>query len=196
MMEFLAQLEPGLVYPALFAGLTLLGGFVLLPAMYLTLTGHVDLFMLFVLTLCAAAISDSVWYIIGLVSKKEKLYRLSFIKKRMEEAKKFSSFYSKHGVRLVFFTKFVYGTRLASHILAGMHRISYAGFLGATASGTAIWFWIFYFLIKALDFGVEATQATAFRVQIIFLIGGAALIAFNLVTAKYFRRKLMKRKMD
>lgn len=196
MMEFLAQVEPGLLYPALFVGLTLLGGFVLLPAMYMTLTGHLDLFMLFMLTLFAAATSDSVWYIIGLFSKKEKLYRLSFIKKPMEEAKRFSDFYSRHGVRLVFFTKFIYGTRLASHILAGMHKISYAGFLGATALGTAIWFWIFHFLIKALDFGVEATKSTAFRIQIIFLLGGAILVALNLLTGKYLRNRLMRSKRN
>lgn len=193
MMETLTSLDPLQLYPALFVGLILLGGFVLLPAMYLALMGSINLLFLFFATVIAGMVSDSFWYAIGLSSKKEKLYSLPFIRKRVEEAKRFSSFYQKHGVRLVFLTKFVYGTRVASHVLAGMHKINLFKFILATGAGTSLWFWIFYFLVKALDLGITSAKATAFRIQILFLVTITILVLFNWITGKYLRKKLLRR---
>lgn len=195
-MEYILHMDALQLYPALFVGLILLGGFVLLPAMYLTLVGAINLPLLFLFTILAAMLSDSFWYAIGLLSKKEKLYSLKFVQKRINEARQFSSFYQKHGVRLVFLTKFVYGTRIASHVLAGMHHIHLGKFIGATSSGTAIWFWIFYSLLRVLDFGIHSAQATAFRIQIFFLVSAVILILFNWFTRRFVRKALLREKKN
>jgi membrane protein DedA with SNARE-associated domain len=192
MIDFIAHLTPLYLYPFLFVGITFLGGLVLMPAMYLTHVGAVSLLYLFLITIFAGAVSDSVWYFIGSSAKKEKLYSFRFIKNKIQEAGKFSEFFSKHGVRLVFFTKFVYGTRIASHVLAGLHKIGYARFLGATMAGTATWFAIFYFLIRSINVGITAAKATAFRIQILFLGVVAILLVVNWFTGKYLRKKMMK----
>jgi membrane protein DedA with SNARE-associated domain len=194
MIDFIAQLGPGVLYPAIFLGIIFLGGLVLIPAMYLSITGSISLTFLLLINIIAAATADSFWYAVGKVAKKEKLYTYRFIKKRITEAERFSAFFTKHGVLLVFLTKFIYGTRIASHVLAGMHKIRFYKFLGATAAGTGVWFGIFYLLLRSIDTGLSAVKEAATRVQLLFLAVLAVLVFINWFTGSYIRQKIMKNK--
>lgn len=192
MIDFIAHLAPIYLYPFLFMGITFLGGLVLMPALYLSTIGAISLAHLFLTTVFAGMVSDSVWYLIGYYLKKDRLYSFSFIKNKVTQAERFSDFFSKHGILLVYFTKFIYGTRIASHVLAGMHKIEYLKFLAVTAAGTATWFIIFYFLIRSLDVGITAAKAAAFKVQIIFLVGIVFLAFVNWFTGTFIRKRLMR----
>lgn len=191
MADFIAGLHPGYVYPSIFFGHIFLGGLILIPALYLSITQTISLPILFVLIVTSSMFADSFWYSMGKYIKKERAYSLKFIRNRMKEAKKFSEFYERYGVWAVFLTKFIYGTRIASHILAGMHKISFLRFLAATAAGTAAWFTIMFLLIKLLDRGVSDTGSLAFRIQVIFLTMIAVLILFNWFTGSYIRKRLI-----
>lgn len=193
MADFILHLTPGYLYPALLIGLVALGGVVLLPAIYMSILGSLDLAHLFIIAVTAGIVSDSIWYMVGKKAKKERLYRLSYVQKRIREAEAFSDFFSKHGVLLVFLTKFVYGTRIASHILAGMHKIRFFPFAIATSLGTAIWFWTFYWLIRTVDNGLATAKTTALRIQLLLLIMTIVMVALNWFTGTYVRRKLLKR---
>lgn len=192
MMDFILQLTPGYLYPALFIGISFLGGIILLPAIYLTIIGTVKITHLFVVVVLAGINSDTLWYIVGRKAKKDHLYRLPFFKKRIQDAQRFSDFFSKHSLWLLYVTKFIYGTRVASHVLAGMHRVRYASFLIATALGTATWFWLFYFIVRGLDYGIGAAKSTALRIQLTLLVGVLVLLALNWFTGKYVKNKLFK----
>lgn len=194
MLDFIINLEPGYVYPVLFLGHIFLGGFILIPALYLAIEQELSLFILFIVIVTSSMLNDSFWYLIGNNINRERVYSLRFVKNRMKEAKNFSAFYDEHGVWAVFFTKFIYGTRIASQILAGAHKIGFIRFLSATGAGTAVWFVIMYFLITLLDRGVSSTAAVAFRIQIIFLIMTAILILFYWFTGKYLRKRIMRSK--
>lgn len=193
MVDFILHLTPGYLYPGLLLGLITTGGFVLLPAIYMSIIGNLNLNHLFMIVLLAGVASDSLWYYIGNKARKDRLYRLSFVKKRMREAEKFSTFFSRHGVLLVFMTKFIYGTRIASHVLAGMHKIKYVRFVLATSLGTAIWFWIFYALVKTVDNGLATAKTTALRIQLLLLIVTIIMLLLNWFTGTYVRKKLLKR---
>lgn len=192
-MGYILSLDPHIMYAGVYVGIIFTGGATLLPAMLYALAGYLNLKAVFVITILAALTADTLWYIVGMFAKKDRLYSFSFIQKRMEEAKKFSSFFEKHGVLLVFFTKFIWGTRIASHILAGVHRISYPQFALSTSLGTAVWFAMFYFLLRSVDFGITAVKATALRVELIFLVFIIVAIASNWFTGKYLRQKLMNK---
>lgn len=196
MIEFIGSAPPGYVYPALFIGLVFLGGFVLMPAIFMTIVGTINLWYLFAAMLLASLASDAFWYFIGTTTKKEKLYSLRFVQKRMKEAEKFSSFYAKHGIILVFLTKFVYGTRIASHVLAGMHKLSFVWFSIATTLGSAIWFWVLYYLVKGVNASLDSVKSTALRIQLLLLAIVAFTLLFNWFTGTYLRKKLMARKQS
>ncbi len=194
MLEFILQLEPIYLYPVIFLSHIFLGGLILIPALYLSITGKLSLIVLLLITIVSSMVADSIWYAIGKNLRRDRVYSFAFIRKRAEEAEKFENFYDKHGVWTVFLTKFVYGTRIASHLLAGVHTINFIGFLIATAAGTTIWFFVLFFLIKLLDIGVSGAGSAAFRLQVIFLASAAFILLFNWYSRKYIRKRLMNQK--
>lgn len=193
MLDFISHLSLLTLYPTLYMGIIFLGGIVLLPAMYLAMTGTFSLTHLFIITLAANVTAETIWYSLGTVAKKEKLYRMGFLKKHIEEAKHFSTFFLAHGVLLVFVSKFIYGTRIAAQVLAGMHRVQFLKYLFATTLGSAIWFLIFYGLLRGADLGMNSVAQTTKHIQLVFFSIAVLLIAVNWFTGTYVRKKLMNR---
>ncbi|MDB5260453.1 MAG: hypothetical protein JWN37_684 [Candidatus Nomurabacteria bacterium] len=192
MLDLISQLNPFYFYPAFCILLIFLGGAVLLPVMYLSILGSLNIYYLFIAVLISAILADAIWYFIRLHYGKDKLYKWSFIKNRVSEAERFSKFYEKHGIKMVFLAKFVYGTRIASQLLAGIHKLNFWKFQGAILAGAAIWFWVFYFLLKGLHLGVASIKSTAVKIQIIALVVILLIILINWFTNKYIKSKWMK----
>lgn len=193
MSDFILHLAPGYLYPALFFGISLLGGVVLLPALFLAIAGKLKLAYLFGTVLLAGFNSDSIWYAVGRRAKKDRLYRIPFVQKRILEADRFSEFFSRHSLWLLYVTKFIYGTRVASHVLAGMHKVKYVYFLLATGLGTATWFWFFYFVVHSLNHGMGNAKSAALKLQLTMLTGAVLIISLNWITGTYVRKKLLKK---
>lgn len=196
MLNFISQLQPAYLYPAVFVGHMFLGGFVLIPALYLSTLGKMSFFVLFAIIVISSMISDSFWYFIGKNIKRHHLYSLPIIRNRVTEAKKLSRFFDTHGVRTVFFTKFISGTRLASHILAGTHEVSYVKFLLATGAGTSVWFTVMFMLMRWLDKGIAGSSIASFRIQAVAIAAVVLLVAMNWLTRKYFKGRLMESKAE
>lgn len=194
MMGFLSHLAPGLLYPAIFIGILFTGGLTLMAAMYLAFSGIVSLPLLFLTTIGAAVFADTFWYLVGTRATKETIYEHKFIRSKVKQAKRFSHYFDTHGALLVFITKFVYGARLASHILAGVHRVNYPKFLLAVASGTSVWFGIFYSLVYVFNESTGTTKATALHIQLFFLVGIVFLLLFNWFTGTFIKKYLMRRR--
>jgi membrane protein DedA with SNARE-associated domain len=194
MIDFIAHLSHAALYPTLFAGVIALGGIVLLPAVYLGMAGTINLFHLFLITVFANITSETAYYALGMHATKERLYRIQFVRKRIDEAKRFSKFFEKHGAILVFVSKFVYGTRIAGQVLAGMHRINFLKFLFATTLGSAVWFGIFYALLKAADESLSGVAQTTRHLQFMFLGVALVLTCINLFTGTYVRKRMLARR--
>lgn len=193
MIDFILGLSPQVIYAGVYIGIIFTGGVTLLPAMLYALSGYLDMKLVFVVAIAAALTADSLWYMVGRAAKEKRIYSLPFVRRRMTEARQFSYFFRKHGVLLVFVTKFIWGTRIASHVLAGVHRISFWKFALSTMSGTAVWFSMFYFLLRSVDAGIAAAKATALRIELICLIFVVVAILLNWLTGKYLRKKLMNK---
>lgn len=188
MSEFLLGVPTAYTYIVLLFGLILGGGFVFMPALYLASLGVISFTALFIANIIGAIISDSFWYFVGKYVTKEKIYSLPLVRTRTEEAKRFSTFYDRHGIWMVFFAKFVYGTRIASQILAGMHKNHYPVFLAAITLGTAIWTLLLFALITIINLGLEGTRDAALKIQLSFLILIVIVIFLNWITRKYVMR--------
>jgi len=111
------------IYTALFLGLLLGGETVLLPAIYFGLSGVISLQGVIGISIIATAISDSFWYYIGHVTPVEKISSLGAFKTYRERLADLSDAFNEHGLLLLFFSKFVYGTRTAMEILCGVSNI-------------------------------------------------------------------------
>lgn len=127
-MEFINFLWPHISshpYLFLFMGMLIGGETFLLPAVYLAAQGAMPFPFLFALSALATLISDSAWYLIGrsfplanILSWKK------FAGKRESYAKVFEGF-KTHSYKLLFISKFVYGTRTIAQILSGSIKMPF-----------------------------------------------------------------------
>lgn len=190
-MDFIMQASgahPTLFYLALFAGIVAAGGPVLVPALYLAAEGVLDLFALFAIALAASACSDLAWYAVGRRVERG-TWRPKFLESRLTEAQQLERFYKKHGAAAVFVAKFVYGTRIATQLLAGIYRTNIPAFLGATLTGAAIWFWFLYFLLRSTALGMAGVKNAAIRVEVVLLAVFLALFVIYMLVGKYLKRR-------
>lgn len=113
------------IYTALFIGLLLGGETALLPAMYLGISGVINLEAVFGISIIATAISDTFWYYLGRTMSAEKISSIGIFKKYTEKITALSSSFRSNGFTLLFFSKFVYGTRTVAQILCGIHALHF-----------------------------------------------------------------------
>lgn len=127
-MEFINLLWPYVsehTYLFLFLGMLVGGETFLLPAVYLAARGTLPFSHIVILSSIATLISDTVWYSIGRFFPLERiLLWKTFSKKRDLSLKIFSGF-QKHSRKLLYTSKFVYGTRTVAQVLAGSIRMPF-----------------------------------------------------------------------
>lgn len=106
-------------YPVLFVGLLAAGEVVLIPALYLAVTGRLDLAIVFAIAITATVISDLAWYSIGRLSPTAALRRLA-ARRGGRLLPWLERQYRERGAQALFASKFVYGTRVMAQLLAGL----------------------------------------------------------------------------
>jgi membrane protein DedA with SNARE-associated domain len=120
-------------YLSLFVGMLFLGEMVLLPAIYLATSGRIDLLAVVIVSVLATLISDCLWYALGRCFPTRTLKRMS---KRgnglitgLEQA------FNARAKRVLFLSKFVYGTRTLVQVLAGIHQMRYRNYILVNTAG-------------------------------------------------------------
>lgn len=107
-------------YPWLFVGLLAAGEVVLIPALYLAVTGRLDLSLVIAIAIGATTLSDLGWYGVGRLFPAAARARLA--KRRGGRLLPWiERQYRVRGAQALFASKFVYGTRVMAQLLAGLH---------------------------------------------------------------------------
>lgn len=140
MQAILENLHPVLgalsAYPylALFIGMLIAGEVVLLPAIYLATTGRLDLGAVLAVSIFATLLSDTLWYGLGRRFPASTLKHLSgrishgFLN-GLEQA------FTRGGRRILFMSKFIYGTRTIVQVLAGVHGMPWSSYIWVNSAG-------------------------------------------------------------
>ena len=115
-------------YIALFAGMLIAGEVVLLPAIFLAATGRIDLAAVVLVALLATLISDAFWYGLGRRFPSALLKRVSG-RIGKNSLSNLEQTFSAGGGRILFMSKFVYGTRTLVQVLAGVHGMPLRSYL-------------------------------------------------------------------
>jgi len=169
-------------YLALFLGMLVAGEVVLLPAIFLATTGRLDLLFVVSVSISATLISDALWYYLGRRFPTATLRRISgrvshpFLN-GVENA------FNTGGKRILFASKFVYGTRTIVQVLAGAHGMAWLSYLWVNTAGvlamTAILVAVSYSIVGTayrLDDVVQHMEI-AFLVFVIITLAGFTLFS-------------------
>lgn len=135
LQPFLGQLQAH-PYLFMFVGMLFVGELVLLPSIYLAVTGRLELENVIVAAIAATLISDFVWYYSGRKFPATALQRIpgNGTRKLVEGLDKL---FDRRGPEVLFLSKFVYGSRVLAQVLAGIHDMPLKVYLVANTLGVA-----------------------------------------------------------
>jgi membrane protein DedA with SNARE-associated domain len=180
-------------YAYLFIGMLLAGETVLLPAIYFSLSGMLRIEAVVAISIISNIISDAVWYYIGLHIK-ERFFKKLVGEKIKALKNKLEGAFNRHGAKMLFLSKFVYGTRVAAQILSGAHRMPLLRYFVTNILGVFCLTIIIVILAYVIDFSVEGLAGTIRRAEITFLILVAIVGVLHVILGMYFKKRWFKKR--
>jgi membrane protein DedA with SNARE-associated domain len=144
---------------------------------YAGTTHHLNPWLIFAVASAAAIIGDNIGFWIG-DKGGYRLARRYGSKVRLDERKLKTARYlfDRHGVKVVFFGRFVSVLRTYAAFLAGTSRMRWRLFLPANASGGIVWAGIYTVLSYLAGNWLQRESGT-----IDWILGGAAIVAIVVV---------------
>lgn len=121
-------------YVAIFMGMLVAGEVVLLPAIFLATVGRLELFPVIVVSVLATMISDLVWYSLGRRFPVSTFQRLS-ARSGADYLSSVDKAFKRAGKRILFTSKFIYGSRTIVQVLAGIHGMMWTTYILVNTAG-------------------------------------------------------------
>ncbi|HEX6928298.1 MAG TPA: DedA family protein [Gammaproteobacteria bacterium] len=188
-MQPLADAVSDRPYLFIFIGLLFAGELVLIPAIYLAVTGRLELGWVFLAAVSAMGISDFAWYGLGRVLPRKRLAKIASIGRAMNRLERL---YDRRGVQILVGSKFVYGTRTAAQVLAGTHAMPVWTYLAANTVGITLLtgvLCVIGYLVRGTigrlsDFAGQ--METAFLVFVVFV---TLAVAIHVAVTKVLRER-------
>lgn len=189
--ELLQSLLGGLhahPYVFLFVGLLFAGEALLLPAIFLAISGTLGLAPVILIAISATLLSDIAWYASGRRLPRSALRRLPGQgTSRLVDG--LDRLFTRRGAQLVFLSKFVYGTRVVAQLLAGAHHMPVRRYLVANVLGVVALTLTLSGLAWSTAEATSHVVTVAYRVPLAFAaFVGLSALGF-LITAGIARRR-------
>lgn len=175
-------------YAFIFVGLLFAGELVLLPAIYLAITGRLQLEYVFAVAVPAMALSDLVWYYLGRSVPRARIERFAGgrIGRGMARVERI---FLRRGPQILVGSKFIYGTRTAAQVLAGVHQMRLRTYLVANSLGVLL----LVGALCAVGYSVRGTVGrlgeTVENMEIAFLVFVIVAVLGHLLVARILRRR-------
>lgn len=163
-----------------------MGSAALIPVMYLGINGDDSLVFIVITAIFGTSITDIFWMWLARRLGQKKIEQIWIIKNNLDHFRKIESSVKKHGVKMLFFSKFIQGAGIASQVAAGVFKIPWIRAISANFLGAVSWTTIVYFLAKrasSLSILEENITAIKFGFLLIFI----AFLLFNIFY--YFKNR-------
>jgi len=178
-------------YWVLFFALLLGGETILVPAVYLGLLGKLNLWELAGVATLATMLSDSGWYFAGRILPVHRVERITWLGKRWPKMFSYvSGMFKRHGLKAIFFSKFIYGTRIAAQVMAGVARLGYSRYLLVNVLSVLFWLGFIVGLGVAIDHGADRLGLHVHRAYLLLGVFIPAVI-FGRVAIKHLLSRFL-----
>ena len=186
-IDSLLQIFTAHPYIILFAGLLFAGEAFLLPAVYFALAGELRLSYIIAIAFIATAVSDLFWYYIG-TNIKEKFAERLVAGRVWRALEKLSSAFSRHGGKVLYLSKFVYGTRTAAQVLAGLQAMPVRRYIAINSLGIMSLLAFIIILAYSVEMTVANVQRIVHDVEVTFFSFVAVVVLGHLVVGAYVKK--------
>jgi membrane-associated protein len=173
------------VETGLFFGFFLPGDSMLIASGILGAFGYVNLSLLIPLSIFAAIGGDQLNYVIGRQSHEVLANRFQFVRNNLQRA---SKFYSKHGGRVILFTRFLPVVRGFAPAVAGAARMNYSKFTLYNVTGGILW--VMSMTVTGYFVGTIIPNVASYAYSVI----GAVTVASSLSSMLVWSWQRMNRK--
>lgn len=192
-MEFLPFIV-GLLFEyklvAVFIGAMFLGELMIVPVLYFSIAGYFNVPTVFVLMVVASFVTDLFWFVLGRVVSREKLLKLPFMHFLHPTMDRLHGFFDTHGEKCVFYSRFIFGTRIATELLSGLHDMSLWKFIRADMLAILLWMLALFVLALGIYTGTSILIEAGAYTHIGFMF-----FAFVAIFLTYVVQRLLKRRV-
>ncbi|MEK7611861.1 MAG: VTT domain-containing protein [Patescibacteria group bacterium] len=175
-------------YAFLFVGLLIGGETILLPALYLGMTGVFNTLYVVLVMIVATIISDIFWYALGRGAVPTTLKHF-FKNKLASQADRLHEAIQGKELLILFFSKFVYGTRIAAQVLCGIRKVSFWRYLGVNIAGVLALAAAYVLIIRTAFIFSYNAQSLQNKFAIIASILIPSLVVLHLIFKRIIKRE-------
>lgn len=172
--ESLLDIIASYPYAIVFVGLLLGGETVLLPALYFVVVGELNGWYVMGIMVIATIISDIFWYAIGRGAVPI-FIRQKVKEDRLRQVDRFSSVVVGKELFILFYSKFIYGTRIAAQVFCGAREVSFYPYLAVNTLAVAALGGVYYLTVRWSMVIVESIGGLHYK--LIFVLALVGLIA-------------------
>lgn len=175
-------------YAFIFVGLLFAGELVLLPAIYLAITGRLQLEYVFAVAVPAMALSDLVWHYLGRSLPRARLERFAGgrIGRGMARVE---HIFLRRGPQILVASKFVYGTRTAVQVLSGVRKMPLRTYLVTNSLGVMLLTGALCAVAYSVRGTVDRLAEVVENMEITFLVFVVVAVLGHLLVARALRRR-------
>lgn len=154
-------------------------------------TGHLDFTAVLLIAAGAAAVGDSLGYLIGRTGGRAFVHRWGrYVLITPERLARAEGFFARHGGKVVTVARFVDGLRQTNGIIAGTTGMAWRRFLPFNLLGAVLWTGVWGGFGYLAGANIGGVYRTAIRYQLWFAIGlGVLVAAFLLRQVLRYRRR-------
>lgn len=182
--QLLGPVLSGNPYIFLFIGFFIFGETVFLPALYLALFGPLNVTHITGLMVFAALLSDVIWYLVGRYIPYDRLRRM--IGQRLTHTMdSIEDVFRENRLKILFVSKFVYGTRTVVQILSGVFRTRFVPYFLVDIAGTVTLIGGIVAVALVTHSTVETFMTSVDRAKMTFVVFVLAVIALHIIIKRY-----------
>ncbi len=174
-------------YIFLFIGMFFLGETVLVPAIYYSIDGKIGVVAVIAISLIATLISDVIWYYIAKSVPTGRISTWHRVGRHKETFAKLSRVFDRHHTRILFLSKFVYGTRVLVQIICGMKKMHFGMYFGVNFLGSLAYILLLYFIAASVNIASSARLIGGVKTAMIVFV--VMVIVVNLGLKYFIQRK-------
>lgn len=175
-------------YIAIFLGMLVAGEVVLLPAIFLASSGRLDLFYVIVASVLATLISDILWYGLGRRFPSSTLNHLTG-RVGQNYLDSVERAFDRGGKRILFMSKFIYGTRTIVQVLAGVHGMVWSSYIVVNTAGVLAVTALLTVIAFSVTTTVHRLDEVVQHMEVAFLIFATLTVAGFFLFSKKMKQR-------
>jgi len=141
-------------------------------------------------SLIATVVSDLVWYWAASKSSIDEISSWKRIARHKELFRKISEHFDEHSLKVLFFSKFVYGTRILVQAMCGLRRVALIPYLTVNILGSATYLSLLYILALGVSRSVATRLVGELKIAIILFL--AAVIIVQICIRHFAMKKIFQ----